>query len=198
MKCRTQSRVHGFRRALTGAAGPDGARSGDISRNSSPEMSHARTCRAISAASAFLIEHSHTIATRQPACRRAMIFRLSRSTVSPNFFFQNDAFEAGLVAYEQFSCLCQKHPWTWIAARCFGRTMSGLPGRSFACSLYRSPRRCSARRRASSGFVSVPLMPAIMRDRVILSTISTISSFPGVFAPIVGVCSAYTVCKSGI
>src|SRR5690625_3921902 len=68
-----------------------------------------------------------------------------------------------------------------MAAPYLGKTRSGRPTTFAACSRYRNPRACRARRRASSGFVSLPLIPAIIRERVALSTMSAIcplASFP--------------------
>jgi hypothetical protein len=50
------------------------------------------------------------MATLQPSFRKASRFRLSRSTVSPNFDFQNRMLDAGVVQKAQCSCLCQKQP----------------------------------------------------------------------------------------
>lgn len=50
-------------------------------------------------------------------------------------------------------CACQKQPCTKMATLCFGKTMSGVPGRSMVCSLNRKPSACSARRKTISGVV---------------------------------------------
>ncbi len=66
-----------------------------------------------------------------------VIARRSRSTLPASFARQNSARVAGSFEYLQPACMCQKHPWTKIATRLPGRTMSGEPGRSFRCSLKR-------------------------------------------------------------
>ena len=131
----------------------------------------------MASAPSSLTEHSQTIATFHPSFRRASRFRVSRLTVSPNFSFQNRMLDAGVVQNVQCSCRCQKQPCTWIAARCLGSKISGRPGSPVTWSRYRSPRRCSARRSSSSGLVSFPWIPAIILERVILSTTSIIRSF---------------------
>src|SRR6056297_2102279 len=60
-------------------------------------------------------------------------------------------------------------------ARRFGSTRSGVPGRLRTFRRYRKPRACRARRTTISGRVSLPRMPAIIRDRVDLSTMSVMS-----------------------
>lgn len=152
----------------------------EISLNELPDRSHVAILSAMASAPSSLTEHSQTIATLQPSFRKASIFRLSRLTVSPNFARQKGLLEAGLVQNAQCWCLCQKQPWTSTIALCFGKTMSGRPGMPATCRRYRSPRLCSARLRASSGLVSFPRIPAIILERVALSTTSIIRSFPGV------------------
>jgi hypothetical protein len=152
----------------------------EISLNELPDCSHAAILPATASAPSSLIEHSQTMATFQPNSRSASRFRLSRFTVSANFDFQNRMLDEGLVQNAQCSCRCQKQPCTSIIALCLGSTMSGRPGSLATCRRYRSPRRCSSRLRPSSGLVSFPRIPAIILERVILSTTSIIRSFPGV------------------
>ena len=54
--------------------------------------------------------HSQTTATRHPALTRSRRFRSSLATFSTNFDCQNFARVAGVVAYRQRPCLCQKQP----------------------------------------------------------------------------------------
>ena len=122
--------------------------------------------------------HSHTTATRQPSSSSARVVLRSRSIVPENFSRQNAEFDAGVVVKRHPSCRCQKQPWTWIAARYFGKTISGRLGKFATCNRYRKPCRCSARRSASSGWVFRPRIPDIIRDRVALSTISAIQPLP--------------------
>ena len=51
-----------------------------------------------------------------------------------------------------------------MAAPNLGKKRSGRPGIAPACSRYRKPHASSARRSASSGFVFLPLIPAIIRE----------------------------------
>lgn len=62
-----------------------------------------------------------------------------------------------------------------MAALCFGRTISGFPGRSFLCSLNLNPTECSEERTYFSGFVFFPLILDIIRERVAASTISVMN-----------------------
>ena len=99
-----------------------------ISTNERLDLSQLANLWPMTSAPLSLTEHSQTIATRQPSLRSASNLSASRLTVSLNFDFQNFLLEPGVVQNTQFSCLCQKHPWTWIAARYFGKTTSGRPG----------------------------------------------------------------------
>jgi hypothetical protein len=124
------------------------------------------------------IAHSHTTPTRHPAARSSSRFRASRAAFLPSLSCQKSALFAGLVVKRHPACLCQKHPWTKTAARYFGKTISGLPGMSRTCSLNRKPIACSRFRKAFSGRVFAPRMPAIIRERVSLSTTSINSRLP--------------------
>jgi hypothetical protein len=79
----------------------------------------------------------------------------------------------------QFSCRCQKQPWTKMTLRFFVKTMSGrhLPGIAAECNLYRYPIEWSSLRIASSGFVSRPLIARIICDRISVLTVSVTLQF---------------------
>ncbi len=123
--------------------------------------------------------HSQTTSTRQPSSFCAARSRISRARFADIFCSQNALFEPGFLKYRQ-PCPCQKHPCTTTRAWYLGKTMSGLPGISLACSRYRKPCACSHLRTNISGFVFFPLIPDIIRLRVALSTTSTIAAtLPG-------------------
>ena len=63
-------------------------------------------------------------------------------------------------------------------------TRSGVPGRLRSCRRYLMPRACRARRRSSSGTVSLLPIPAIIRERVARSTMS-------------GICCTFTDLEEG-
>ena len=118
--------------------------------------------------------HSQTIATRQPVASSSWRLRQSRSTLESNFACQNSGRVAGEVAYGQPACRCQKQPWTKHTARNRGNTKSGMPESLRSCRRYLRPRAWRARRSTSSGRVFLLPIPAIMRERVALSTMSVI------------------------
>ena len=132
------------------------------------------SCAAISRVNGFRNAHSQTIATRQPASRRSRRLRWSRSVFASNFALQNLSRVAGVVVYGQPACRCQKQPCTKHTAPNRRNTRSGVPGSLRSCKRYRSPRAWMARRRATSGRVSLLPIPAIMRERVARSTMSAI------------------------
>jgi len=101
---------------------------------------------------AFIL-HSQTTMTFQPALRRSWRLRLSRAMLLSNFFCQNSLRVDGVEACLHPLCLCQKQPCTNITVLYFGRTISGLPGRSLQFILNRNPMRCRRLRTISSGFV---------------------------------------------
>lgn len=141
-------------------------------------MSHAPTLRADCSTSVPLTAHSHTTATRQPSSLRFASFRRSRATFSLNFCCQNLRLDEGVAASLQPECRCQKQPCTKTTARYIGKTKSGFPGKLFTFNRYLNPARCIADLRTRSGSVSHPRIPAIIRDRVLASTMSAISSPP--------------------
>lgn len=116
--------------------------------------------------------HSQITMTRQPISAKSAKFRLSRITLPANFSCQNCWRVAGDAASLQPSWRCQKHPCTNMQSRCFGMTMSGLPGSRLSFNTYRSPALCRSFRTISSGLVSFLLMPVIHLDRVSFSTMS--------------------------
>ena len=101
---------------------------------------------------------------------------LSLRTFESNLLSQKFCRDLGVYAYGHFSCRCQKHPWTNITVLNRGRTISGLPGRSFRCNLKRYPFLCNIERIASSGFVLLPRIRDIISERLALVRISTIKS----------------------
>lgn len=126
----------------------------------------------LSAALRCFKPHSQITMTRQPSVANAARFCLSRATLPANFCCQNSWRVAGDAASLQPSWRCQKHPCTNMQSRCFGMTMSGLPGSRLSFSTNRSPALCRTFRTINSGLVSFPPMLAIHLDRVSLSTMS--------------------------
>lgn len=119
------------------------------------------------------VSHSHTVITSHPVILSAVSFSLSRSTFLVSFAFQNLWFDFGFRPILH-PCACQKHPWTKSTFLRDGNTMSGVPGRSFLCTLNRYPNLCSVRRTTSSGVVSLRPIEAIIRLRVCGSSFRTI------------------------
>ncbi len=118
--------------------------------------------------------HCHTMITRQPRFLNSFCLSLSRSMFWLNFSFQNSTLVDGVVEYLQFVCLCQKQPCTKITVRCFGNTISGVPGSSFTWILNLYPNRCSRERIFFSGLVFFPRTLPIISDRFFLETVSVI------------------------
>ena len=138
-----------------------------------PRSQRSSSCT-ISSRACLRKAHSQTIATRQPVCIRSCWLRSSRSVFASNLACQNSGRVAGVVAYGQPACRCQKQPCTKHTAPNRRNTRSGVPGRRRSCRRYRIPRAWMARRSMSSGRVSLLPIPAIMRERVARSTISAI------------------------
>ncbi len=126
------------------------------------------------ASASRLTSHCHNTRTSQPSCLSFCCVRLSRSTLPSSFFPQNSALRFGSVALGQPGCRCQKQPWTNIAVRYLGRTISGLPGRSLRCNRNRYPIACNNERTKSSGFVSFDLT----RDMISLRFFGVKTSVP--------------------
>lgn len=143
-----------------------------ISSISLPETSHLTRSSETSVAPLRRIAHSQMIATRHPAAFSPATFVASRSMFRANFSSQNAALVFGTEALRHPSWRCQKQPWTNMAARYRGKTISGLPGSFAECRRKRNPAPCNAFRRRTSGVVFFPLMPAIIRDRIFASTMS--------------------------
>lgn len=119
----------------------------------------------------FRNSHSQTVRTRQPSFVSCCFTLLSRSLLPSSFCFQNCWLLPGHLKYLQ-SWQCQKQPCTKTTVWRDGNMRSGLPGRPPPPSRYRKPRECKVFRRKTSGLVSLPLMPAIIRLRVAVSTTS--------------------------
>ena len=68
-----------------------------------------------------------------------------------------------LTALEQFSCPCQRQPFTKMTFLCRGSVMSGFPGRSFRYRRNRYPILWSNERTINSGLVFLPPTLDIIR-----------------------------------
>ena len=145
-----------------------------MSNSRSLPCSHRSSRRAMSPSTRWRNAHSQTIATRQPVSSKSRRVRRSLSVFASNFARQNFSRVVGIVLYRQPACRCQKQPWTKQTALNLRNTRSGVPGSRRSYRRYRSPRAWMARRRVSSGCVSLLPIPAIMRDRVARSTVSAI------------------------
>ncbi len=138
----------------------------------SPRSHELRRSAAVSICSGVRNAHSHAMATRHPLLRSVARTVQSRAIFCLNLDCQKSGRVEGVVQYLQPSWRCQKQPCTKITALNFGKTKSGRPRMFVTCVRKRNPRQCSARRIAISGFVFLPLIAAIMRERVGWSTIS--------------------------
>ena len=76
----------------------------------------------------FLHWHSQTVTTFQPSFLMALTLRRSLATFFSNLSAQKDTRVFGIVAFEQDTWRCQKHPWTKITLLRSGKTISGVPG----------------------------------------------------------------------
>lgn len=123
------------------------------------------------------IAHSHTTATRQPACFSRSAASRSLATFAANFVAQKSARVAGMAVKRQPTWRCQKQPWTRTTAFHLGRTTSGRPGSSFGWRRKRKPAWCRPLRTRSSGLVFRPLIELIIRERVEESTRSAMPFF---------------------
>jgi hypothetical protein len=116
----------------------------------------------------FLVSHSQTINTRQPADRSVRCTRRSRATLAANLVSQNARRAFGVVVRRQPPCRCQKQPWTNTTACRLGSTISGRPGRiRFFGPLIvnRRPSPCRRRRVINSGVVFLWRTRAMSRLR---------------------------------
>lgn len=118
--------------------------------------------------------HSQITATRQFDNRRASIVCVSLCLLASSFFRQKSVRVAGMRNSRQFSCACQKQPFTSTTAPHLGSTISGCPSRSFACSRNRKPSRHSIERTCRSGVVFFALILDIRADRWLDCITSTI------------------------
>ena len=101
--------------------------------------------------SRFLVSHCQTARTLQPERFSSSDFRRSLSIFSSSLRFQYSVFEEGRLDLGHPGCWCQKQPCTNRTPRYLGRTMSGVPGRSFLCKRNRNPMRWSNDLTISSG-----------------------------------------------
>ena len=108
---------------------------------------------------------SHIRKTSHPLAVRSAALDLSLCMLRSNLRRQNSAFVAGLDRLHKGQA-CQKQPSTNIATRRWGKTASGLPGRSDAC--FRQPFTCipaSIAKSLRSALVFLPLTACIARRR---------------------------------
>lgn len=119
--------------------------------------------------------HSQTTQTRQPSALSRRRTSLSLLTFSSNFLFQNSTLDFGVRVLGHLGCRCQKQPWINTTVRHLGSVTSGLPGSSFLRSRKRYPSRWRMRRTAISGRVSAHFTNAMISERRLGVTESTLS-----------------------
>ena len=83
---------------------------GLVSNSRSAPRSQFSTSEAVTDSLPLRSAHSQMTATRHPTFMRSLRFRPSLATFSANLDCQNFARVAGVVAYRQRACLCQKQP----------------------------------------------------------------------------------------
>jgi hypothetical protein len=79
-------------------------------------FSNVRTISSKTESGSFVTSHSHIIMTRHFSFSSSFLTLLSLDTLFLNFSVQYCLLVLGVVALEQFSCLCQKQPCTNIDA----------------------------------------------------------------------------------
>lgn len=108
--------------------------------------------------------HAHTVMDFHPRSSSSRRACASRSRFRAIFGCQKSIRVFGTRPFEH-PWPCQKHPCTNTAIFRLGKTISGLPGRSFRWSRYLKPARWSALRTAISGPVSFERTACMMRRR---------------------------------
>ncbi len=116
-----------------------------------------RLRRVVSALPGFKV-HSKICRTFHPSFFSNSMFLVSFALVLFIFSSHHLVLVFGTTKYLQFSCPCQKHPFTKITVLYFGKTMSGFPGSFLQCSRYLKPFACRNFLTSISGFVSAPLI----------------------------------------
>lgn len=109
--------------------------------------------------------HSQTTITFHPSFCSLAIFSLSRLWLYVILSFQKSVFVLGMLDFLQFSCPCQKHPFTNMAVLNLGRTISGCPYRFFTLILYLNPSLNNSFLTFISGLVLLEWMFDIQRCR---------------------------------
>lgn len=80
-----------------------------------------------------IVSHSQIVSTFQPDFRKAKFVWRSRSAFRDNLAIQYSRLVCG-IRHRPHECICQKHPETLMIFFNFGKTRSGVPGRSRAWS----------------------------------------------------------------
>lgn len=127
--------------------------------------------------SGLRVWHCQTVSTAQPMDFSSDLFRLSRALFRSNFGPQNSGLDFGGLPMRQ-PWACQKQPLTKITFFRDGKTISGVPGKSFLYSLNRYPSAYSKRRTISSGAVFFPPIRAINALRLSLVLLSVMIRHP--------------------
>jgi hypothetical protein len=126
----------------------------------------------LSRVSGSLVSHCHTVSVSHPSAASPARLRASLKVFASSLGPQYSSFDLGLRPFEH-PCACQKQPCTKIALRRPGNTISGFPGRKFACNRYRKPWACSRRRTVHSGPVFLVRTDAMIRLRCSTERVST-------------------------
>lgn len=116
--------------------------------------------------SMLFVSHSQYTMTFHPLFSSSNRTRLSRSTLSRNFFSQNSALDFGVRQEAQPAWRCQKQPWMKTTHLRDGNTTSGFPGSDLACIRNRNPERWRKDRTFNSGVVSLAFTRDITSLRV--------------------------------
>ena len=110
---------------------------------------------------------------------------------------QNSRRDFGIRARAQFSCRCQKQPWTKTAFLRERNTRSGHPGKSLAWSRYRYPMAKTSLRTSSSGRESLERTRAMTSERSDGVMVSTRAAFLQTAGRTTG-CPHYSTIKRSI
>ena len=121
----------------------------------------------------FLKQCSQSLITCQPISESLVSASMSRFLFRSILWLQYSSLLFGI--WPWIGHPCQKHPSTKIAIFCFGKIISGLPGREeYPLTLYLNPDAHKALLRSISGFVFLGRIRLIILLRVSFEILSAI------------------------